>query len=37
MKIIYTDTVEAAALATLSLLPILRTFTVAAGDQIELR
>jgi isocitrate dehydrogenase len=37
MKIIYTHTDEAPALATQSLLPILRTFTGAAGAQIELR
>src|SRR5579875_1162197 len=37
MKIIYTHTDEAPALATQSLLPILRAFTGAAGIEIELR
>ena len=37
MKIIYTHTDEAPALATQSLLPILRTFAGAAGIEIELR
>ena len=37
MKIIYTLTDEAPALATASLLPILRTFAGAAGIDIELR
>src|SRR5579859_918384 len=37
MKIIYTHTDEAPALATQSLLPILRTFAGAAGIEVELR
>jgi isocitrate dehydrogenase len=37
MKIIYTHTDEAPALATQSLLPIVRTFAGAAGIEIELR
>ena len=37
MKIIYTHTDEAPALATQSFLPILRTFAGAAGIEIELR
>ena len=37
MKIIYTHTDEAPALATQSLLPILRAFAGAAGIEIELR
>ncbi|HEY2651735.1 MAG TPA: NADP-dependent isocitrate dehydrogenase [Solirubrobacteraceae bacterium] len=37
MKIIYTHTDEAPALATQSLLPILRSFAGAAGIEIELR
>jgi isocitrate dehydrogenase len=37
MKIIYTHTDESPALATQSLLPILRAFTGAAGIEIELR
>src|SRR5580698_1314062 len=37
MRIIYTLTDEAPALATASLLPILRTFAAAAGIEIELR
>ncbi len=36
-KIIYTHTDEAPALATYSLLPIIRTFTSAAGIEIETR
>lgn len=36
-KIIYTHTDEAPALATYSLLPIIRTFTSAAGIDIETR
>lgn len=35
--IIYTETDEAPALATLSLLPIIRTFTDAAGVAVETR
>ena len=35
--IIYTETDEAPALATLSLLPIIRTFTNAAGVKVETR
>ncbi|UJL43394.1 NADP-dependent isocitrate dehydrogenase [Shewanella vesiculosa] len=35
--IIYTETDEAPALATLSLLPIIRTFTDAAGVKVETR
>jgi isocitrate dehydrogenase len=35
--IIYTETDEAPALATLSLLPIIRTFTSAAGVKVETR
>jgi len=35
-KIIYTRTDEAPALATASLLPIVRTFTAAAGIDVEL-
>jgi isocitrate dehydrogenase len=37
VKIIYTHTDEAPALATASLLPILRAFAVPAGVEIELR
>ncbi|MFL5824833.1 MAG: NADP-dependent isocitrate dehydrogenase, partial [Solirubrobacteraceae bacterium] len=37
MRIIYTQTDEAPALATQSLLPILRAYTGAAGVEIELR
>ncbi len=37
MKIIYTHTDEAPALATQSLLPIIRTFAAAADVEIELR
>jgi isocitrate dehydrogenase len=37
MKIIYTHTDEAPALATKSLLPIVRAFAAAAGVEIELR
>src|SRR5690242_5487954 len=37
MKIVYTQTDEAPALATQSLLPILRAFAAAAGIEIELR
>jgi isocitrate dehydrogenase len=37
MKIIYTHTDEAPALATQSLLPIIRTFTGAADIEVELR
>ncbi|MGH8961528.1 MAG: NADP-dependent isocitrate dehydrogenase [Jatrophihabitantaceae bacterium] len=37
MKIIYTHTDEAPALATQSLLPIIRAFAAAAGVQVELR
>ena len=37
MKIVYTKTDEAPALATRSLLPILRLFTSAAGVEIELK
>jgi len=37
MKIIYTHTDEAPALATQAFLPILRTFAAAAGIEIELR
>jgi len=37
MKIVYTLTDEAPALATHSLLPILRAFTAAAGIEIEVR
>jgi isocitrate dehydrogenase len=37
MKIIYTHTDEAPALATQSLLPILRAYAAAAGIEIELR
>jgi isocitrate dehydrogenase len=37
MKIVYTHTDEAPALATQSLLPIVRAFTAAAGVEIELR
>ena len=36
-KIIYTKTDEAPALATLSLLPIIQTFSSSAGVEIELR
>ena len=36
-RIIYTHTDEAPALATASLLPIVRTFTAAAGIDVELR
>jgi isocitrate dehydrogenase len=37
MKVIYTNTDEAPALATRSLLPILRVFAAAAGVEIELQ
>ncbi|HLJ03717.1 MAG TPA: NADP-dependent isocitrate dehydrogenase [Solirubrobacteraceae bacterium] len=37
MKIVYTLTDEAPALATASLLPIIRTFCAAAGTEIEVR
>ena len=37
MKIVYTHTDEAPALATQSLLPIVRTFAAPAGVEIELR
>jgi isocitrate dehydrogenase len=37
MRIVYTNTDEAPALATRSLLPILRSYTGAAGVEIELR
>src|SRR5256714_14792411 len=37
MRIVYTQTDEAPALATQSLLPILRAFATAAGIEIELR
>ena len=37
MKIVYTLTDEAPALATASLLPIVRAFTAAAGIEIEMR
>jgi isocitrate dehydrogenase len=37
MKIIYTHTDEAPALATLSLLPILQAFAAVAGVEVELR
>ena len=37
MKIVYTHTDEAPALATASLLPILRAFAGAAGIELELR
>ena len=37
MKIIYTHTDEAPALATESLLPIVRAFAAAADVEIELR
>jgi isocitrate dehydrogenase len=37
MKIIYTHTDEAPALATQSLLPIIRAFTAAADVEVELR
>src|SRR5436190_1489997 len=37
MRIVYTHTDEAPALATQSLLPILRAFAAAAGIEIELR
>ena len=37
MKIIYTHTDEAPALATVSLLPIVRAFAAAAGVDVELR
>ena len=37
MKIIYTHTDEAPALATRSLLPIVKTFAAAAGVEIETR
>ncbi len=37
MKITYTHTDEAPALATVSLLPIIRAFAAAAGVEIELR
>ena len=35
-KIIYTKTDEAPALATYSLLPIIRSFTSSAGIEVEL-
>ena len=37
MKIVYTITDEAPALATASLLPILRAFAAAAGVEVEVR
>jgi isocitrate dehydrogenase len=37
MKIVYTHTDEAPALATKSLLPIVRAFTAVAGVEIDLR
>src|SRR5579884_2778716 len=37
MKIIYTNTDEAPALATRSLLPIVRAYAAAAGIELELR
>ncbi len=37
MKIVYTHTDEAPALATRSLLPIIETFAAAAGVQVQLR
>ena len=37
MKIVYTHTDEAPALATQSLLPIVRAFAAAAGIEVELR
>src|SRR5437764_2449522 len=37
MRIVYTQTDEAPALATQSLLPILRAFAACAGIEIELR
>ena len=37
MKIVYTHTDEAPALATRSLLPIVQAFTAIAGVEIELR
>src|SRR5947209_18322547 len=37
MRIVYTHTDEAPALATASLLPIVRAFAAAAGIEIELR
>src|SRR6201987_1093088 len=37
MKIIYTHTDEAPALATQSLLPILQAFAAVAGGEVELR
>src|SRR5438105_14576566 len=37
MKIVYTQTDEAPALATQSLLPIIRAFAAVAGVEIELR
>ena len=37
MKIVYTHTDEAPALATASLLPIVRAFATAAGVEVELR
>ncbi|MBV8943480.1 MAG: NADP-dependent isocitrate dehydrogenase, partial [Solirubrobacterales bacterium] len=37
MQIVYTHTDEAPALATQSLLPILRAFLAPAGIEIELR
>ena len=36
-KIIYTETDEAPALATYSLLPIVQSFTAAAGIEVETR
>ncbi len=37
MKIVYTLTDEAPALATVSLLPIIRGFASAAGIEVEVR
>src|SRR5438270_13712737 len=37
MRIVYTHTDEAPALATQSLLPVLRAYAFAAGVEIELR
>ena len=37
MKIIYTQTDEAPALATQSLLPIIQAFAAIAGVEVELR
>ena len=36
-KIIYTDTDEAPALATYSLLPIIKSFTAGSGIEVETR